>query len=442
MKYFVFLFKVFAIGIAQCYGQEALQPGFVVTHQQDTLYGWIENKGDTHSSKECIFRESENSSAVKYTPEDILTYRMEGSKYYVAQSLPDNGKKVFLEYLIEGQIDLFFYRSTEGDHYLIQDNNNELVELYDKKTTVYKEGKRYELKSRKYTHQLKYALSETPELYEKIDRLSLSHKSLILLIKIYHQKNCGDSCLHYVKSLPKAKTTLGPLIGVNFYTLHIDDAQIIPFSHTDASNFRIFNDSYIQHKHVTRSLCPSLGLFINRTLPFDHQNLSFQYELMYNKQSIRSHTTYAHWVKANYENQKVPFQEVVIDSDIKVDISSLGNTFTLRYIVNSSRFSPALYFGGFFNLHMHSLYGRSLKIYNTSEELLLQTDFDNEELNEHTTFSVSSHGLTVGVGSMLKLSQRQHLHLNLRYIRGFEMLGFTKAISNTLHVNMALPLIR
>ena len=86
------------------HAQRDFRKGYIITNQQDTIYGWIDYRGDVRNAKVCLFRKTETDPSMDYMPLDIAAYRFINSKYYVSRDVGDEyaPKQVFLEYLVNG----------------------------------------------------------------------------------------------------------------------------------------------------------------------------------------------------------------------------------------------------------------------------------------------------------------------------------------------------
>ena len=96
------------------FAQTDFRAGYVIKVSSDTLFGEIDYRGDFLMSRLCKFRGNENS-VVDFTPEKITAFRFIDGKYYASKEL--NEKTVFLEYLIKGEINLYYLRDIRGRHY-------------------------------------------------------------------------------------------------------------------------------------------------------------------------------------------------------------------------------------------------------------------------------------------------------------------------------------
>jgi len=214
MKHPAILFCILFFMCAYIEAQSNFQPGFYITNQIDTVYGLIDDRGEIKNSKQCIYKTGEISEPVKFLPGEIYGFKIDDSKFYIARELSIAGHDsvVFLEYLVDGIKDLYFYPGK----YFIEDEEGKLHELILEKKLVYKRGSDFIQTKKIYAGQLRYTFADCPQLFNDIDASSLTHKSLINLTVDYHNKVCdGEKCLVYHKPVPILSLKLGFSSGVN-----------------------------------------------------------------------------------------------------------------------------------------------------------------------------------------------------------------------------------
>jgi hypothetical protein len=86
--------------------QSDFKPGYIITLQNDTVYGKIDNRGELLMAQVCIFKSLQGEKH-DYTPSEIKAFRITDEKYYIAKLL--NGNMVFLEFLIKGKNKYLLY---------------------------------------------------------------------------------------------------------------------------------------------------------------------------------------------------------------------------------------------------------------------------------------------------------------------------------------------
>lgn len=150
-EYFIVIVCIFYT--ASLYGQNDFFEGYIIKNNNDTVYGLIKLGGFVQNAKECVFKKDPYSKTTKYFPSDLLGYKFIKGKYFVSEMISyqlnsesikkikhvdfdrnkgtfylDNetinelksdstigvqneliNKNVFLEYLINGNIDIYAY---------------------------------------------------------------------------------------------------------------------------------------------------------------------------------------------------------------------------------------------------------------------------------------------------------------------------------------------
>lgn len=180
------------------FAQTDFRPGFIITGNGDSVGGKIDYRSDFLMSTVCTFKSSDNA-VTDYSPYDLAGYRFTESKYYVSKEV--KGKKHFLEYLIKGKISVFYNRDKEGDHYYIEKEREQIIELpYVKEVRVVK-GRQVFYESTKHIGILNYYMRDAPSLKSSIETIpEPSHKNLIRLAQEYHHTVCKEEeCIVYEK---------------------------------------------------------------------------------------------------------------------------------------------------------------------------------------------------------------------------------------------------
>ena len=186
--------------------QVKYSPGYIITTDDDTIYGEIRERSSFRNSQACIFRESGNEEPKKYLPFDIKAYRILDGKYYVSKMIPgkEGDQPLFLEFLVKGEASLYVYRDGEKDHFFIEREGQPLVPLKDEKKLVQKTDGVYASYTKEYIGVLKYMFSDYKNLYPEINNLELRDKDLIRFAEDFHAQACeGEKCIIYEKKYRK-----------------------------------------------------------------------------------------------------------------------------------------------------------------------------------------------------------------------------------------------
>ena len=186
--------------------QTYFKPGYVIKSEGDTLYGEVDYRGSILMSKICTFRHNAKDSVHHFSPDDIIGYRFRESKYFISKMV--NGKKVFLEFLINGRVNIYYLKDKWGaDHYYIEKDSLGFAEIPYKDGIKERDGKEYLYSSTRHMGLLTFYMQDTKELESDILKLKKpEHDNLIALAKKYHLAVChDDKCIIYEKKLPLFK---------------------------------------------------------------------------------------------------------------------------------------------------------------------------------------------------------------------------------------------
>ncbi len=208
MKYFSSICLLAALLIAvPAFGQRDYKPGYVITNTFDTIYGKIDLKSNFSNSRVCDFLKEEEQRPVSLFPKDIYGYRVENDKYYISRDirLNDDTVSVFLEYLIDGIVDLYYYKGVDDEFYFIQKegimyhiSNEDKVILKDEGVSTLVP---YITKTNQYIGVLSYLFQDSPAIVSEVRNTPFDYKSLVTLTENYHNSICSDyECIDFTKS--------------------------------------------------------------------------------------------------------------------------------------------------------------------------------------------------------------------------------------------------
>jgi hypothetical protein len=248
---------VLSITTQFCVAQTDFRPGFVVKKSGDTLHGEIDYRGDMTMKSDCRFQAQKGGTETVFSPDELISFRFKESKYFVSRVWKE--EKLFLEYLINGKVSIYYYRDKEGDHYLIDKEGVKMSEFPKEEEIVSRNGKQYFQKPTKHINLLGYYMSDAPELFEKIKNVQKAeHQPLIRIAQQYHTAICKDkTCVIYEKKQPIIK--INPEATAGFIRFH--DEEYL---------YNIENKQYIVG-----------GVLANIWLPRSNEKLYFRTGLLY-----------------------------------------------------------------------------------------------------------------------------------------------------------------
>lgn len=255
------LFLIIFLCLADLMGQSNFRPGYVITNENDTLHGLIDYRGDARNSKKCDFKENQSSVVKEFIPFSIKGYRYTDGKFYISKSIQSNGKEIqlFLEFLVNGISDLYYYSDGTEFHYFIEKSDKQLFELTNEKKYFIDNGAMKSRKTNRYIGLLRYAFADCPQIFPLITKARLEDKSLIEITKKYHEYVCNDQkCVIYEKQLPAIRFKFAPFVSMN------------------ESSLKFSNNPYYEAINFNKPVYPMIGLLLNTSLPNANEKLSFQ----------------------------------------------------------------------------------------------------------------------------------------------------------------------
>jgi len=408
----IFIFVI--LGIIKTSAQSDFRSGYIVKNNNDTLYGLIDYRGSKANARECFFRKDEKFEVVKYLPSEISIYRFTDSKYYVSKSINTGEKEeqIFLEYLINGIVSIYYYSDMNGDHYFAEKEKGKLINLKNESKEVIIDITKYVRETKEYLGILKYLLSDSPTVLNEVNNATLNRQALIKLASDYHYSICSDkSCIIYERKPTKIKFEFGPLIG---YNIELISARSKAFD----------REYYFKNSKFTTADFPAFGFFAKVNIPFISERLFVQYEGTFAKSTAKS--------LAPVNIFDMTFEEFFIERQ------AYNQSLVFRYEFPRGIIRPAFEFGLFANKYddythctetLHFLDGS--KYYNGSHYLYWTPMLDC--------------GFSLGLGlSTTILKRNAHLDVryqpNISYDRGMGLLPNLN--STTFLVNLSMSILK
>ncbi|MFY0688241.1 MAG: hypothetical protein JXQ90_13800 [Cyclobacteriaceae bacterium] len=325
----------------QLLAQSDFREGYVILNNNDTIHGFIDYRGDLMMARLCRFKSNEES-VTNYLPGQIQAYRFIGSKFYVSKLL-DN-EFIFLEYLVDGRIDIFYIRQSEKDVYYIEKDGFDLTEL--KVTPILKiNGIHYEQEFQRHKEILKSFTKDADELSSQIQNIKIpSHSNLIKLSKSYNQLICPDeACLVFIKQ----KST-----KTKFLSLDLNLASgIVRSQSQEEANMSVFSTGLLLKFSLPRlneKMYLRTGGMVIANQEFINLKVPVHLEYQFPKGKLRPQLSYG-------VNVFVP--STVLTNSVKYGVAvPVGDkSKTLGFMIEhefftESLFFPKEYFGTYVNL--------------------------------------------------------------------------------------------
>jgi len=305
--------------LSQIHAQTDFRPGYYITNSKDTIHGLIDYRGDIINATRCVYRSTQNDSSLVFLPGEIHGYRFVIGKFYVSKEIPHNDTSVivFLEYIVNGIADLYYYRTSRTNHYYItHDNQNKIVELTNEtKVKYHEELGNVQFQTNKHIGLLKATFSDSPETQKLAENTHMTHNSLIKIVTEYHENVCDwETCIEYEKKATVFVFSFGAQVGYHLNQLSID------------------NNRYYSSIDFNRSASVPFGFVANFMSPRVSERFSIQLEYIYSTAKYYGSGTYSH---SSYED---------VYTDMKIDLNKFDFNVLVKYELPIK--NNKLYFAG------------------------------------------------------------------------------------------------
>jgi hypothetical protein len=395
---------ILVIGLSvNSFGQSEYRNGYVLLKNKDTLQGMISYNRNGLNGKRCVFKKTKKSETQKFSPEEILGYRFSSGKYYVAKNVSKDGvdRLLFLEYLIKGIVDVYYYLDFEGAHYCVSDLSGKLRELSNGDLKHVVGDKVFVEKDKKYVRTLMYVFKEDPVIAKRSSTIKLKHKSLIKIAKDYHNKVCEDQvCIVFEKKIIKNIVKYGFKVGVDMIGLsELSSLKKRSFV-GDRAKYGVFRNSNFE-----TVISPTIGGFYKRNLPTINEKLFIQLELAYSQTKFESQ----HSFSSSYTD------EFLYNIELKQHNLSFVSAASFEYKIG--KLNSIFQIGAFAEYY----FGADYK--STSQRVVLTGYKFTPVERTDNLFRELGYGLNVSAGLNTEIFNDKAIYVLLRYSKGFTMLA-------------------
>lgn len=277
MKYYATLL-LFTIPFLSLSQNNNFQPGWIVTIQQDTLAGYVDDQKWEVTPTSINFKEKKDAEITTFSIEDISSFKVKFRNIYRSKSveiemLPRGkgnlekkktprfeDKKVFLELLADGERPLYYYRGQDlKEHFFIDDNGRIVPLIYLK----YKSKLNRVKEKKTFISQLETLLEDCEEVYSMIADVEYNRKSMLRMIRAYNICEPNEEILFEEIDYDWFK------IGINISTT---------LTHL---TFNGHNSSYTEVLNFKPALNYGIGISFDLLAPNYNPKMAFRNDLIY-----------------------------------------------------------------------------------------------------------------------------------------------------------------
>lgn len=419
LKSFIFVLSVFvSLGVM---GQDNFKKGYIITLENDTLYGKINDAGGFKNSKLCSFKPYKKHRVTEYLPGQIKAYRMFKDKYYVSKAVDHRSgiKYKFVEVLLEGPvINLYHDRRSAEKAFYIQKKDGDLIPLsYEESQSAYNPGVNesenpiptHFMQNRLYQDSLRYVFKDSKPIADRVETLEYDTRAITKITKDYlAAKYPTQNNITYERNLKMYRPHIGIYGGAQF-----TDIEFLP---SQSGKYSVEVLSSIKAKRFNTY---PVGIFVNFPFPMLNDKLSFQVELTGN------------WMY--YDEIFDGSQGFKVDT-VSVTAKSFGIPLMFKYDIFRGFITPSIGFGKSFNFVYDSKvegFGRGLNFMGLSGVRYSDNELILHPVQKGGWFGEASISLRMSPNLSLFGSVR-YTYLNSMIIRK----GLRNVSYNTLHDKM------
>ncbi|MDO3694846.1 outer membrane beta-barrel protein [Wenyingzhuangia sp. chi5] len=375
------------------FAQNSFKDGYIITTENDTIYGQIKDRLDTNNYISCLFKK--NQQIKEYYPSEIKEFGYNNYKVFKSRIVIDE----FAELLVQGNTNLYKSR----DMYHLQ-----------------KEGDVFDLKSEVMLVEVNRLIGHTEVRNNRWKGIvayfindCLTNASNIIVDLKYDEKELTDLIIKYnkckgggyreIKSSKKWNIIkYGIIVGLKNSYIKARD---------ESSRYSYINDN---------SIHPTFGLLVSIKSPRISEKISYQGEL--------------HFSKSSYSSSSSEFKYTTLKNyDSYIDLTTLSIPISFKYAF--SKKETNLYFQGGVNVDYHL----KSKLINYEESInnnIVYTTNNNDDFEINKT----QIGILAGLG-FHKSFNNFNAEISLRYTHQLNNLDAQKVFrgqKNSFSINLIL----
>jgi len=219
------------------FAQNNYQKGYIITNNFDSVFGYINLKSNIFNQEYCYFKPDDKAKPSIFKPGDIYGYRVD-EKYFISKTINlESGfpQKVFLDFLVQGMMNLYYYQLDSISYYFFEDENGNLNTV-SQLTTQNIHG--YILSDISYKTQIYSIFEDFKPVSDHTKYLKFEQKDMVNIAQKYHDAYCttGEECMIFKNAKPgyfprKAKISLYSgvqVIGYDFLHSIVKKNSLVP----------------------------------------------------------------------------------------------------------------------------------------------------------------------------------------------------------------------
>lgn len=293
-KILLLIFGLVSLANVTVNAQNNLRNGYIITNQNDTIYGQLDYRANNLNYHSCIFKK--DNKIEKYLPEQIIGYGFVNNKYYSSGIL----KNAFVEVLVSGTINLYKFDGT----YYVSKNGGTVFKLEHKQVKTYVNGAEFMREDSHWQGILSYLIADClPDPLDQVRKMNLNEHELDNLIIRYNSCKRNNFKV-YKKDKPWTRIQYGGAMGVTLSSVQAENK---------------FGPYYYVADHYS-SVDSDIGVVISLSFPKVTERLSLQAELYFSRTNYQALKVVQTVSSASYYDTYVHFNSFSIPVSLNLRI--------------------------------------------------------------------------------------------------------------------------
>ena len=190
------IFMLLAFASLSGHAQVNPKAGYIITNENDTVYGTIDYRTNMRNAEVCNFKAEGSASYKEYRPGDISGYRLsENGIYYVTRTFPIGGeeKTVFAEFMIQGGISLYHYQEYSTDYYFLVDADGQIAPIRETHNLYLATEDRRQAQQEKMLRASQMLMQSQKAQRQLWEMSEVKPKELTRLTREYNMEYCTEA---------------------------------------------------------------------------------------------------------------------------------------------------------------------------------------------------------------------------------------------------------
>lgn len=198
LKKITFLLLSLSLTTMKVTAQVNPQKGYIITNENDTIYGTIDYLTDEKNAKVCLFQKEGECGYKSLSPKDIKGYRLADDGIYYVSRLFTGGEEnvqeqLFAEFLLQGGVSLYRYYYERDNYFGFEGNNGKEVIIRDDKLDSDLRTYDFKLqKRRQVVQEVNAVMNQDNTIANRLWKMDLTSENLTKLVKRYDEQYCTE----------------------------------------------------------------------------------------------------------------------------------------------------------------------------------------------------------------------------------------------------------